>query len=260
MMKGFYIFFCKLIFFSFFLLLSCQTLTTGVTDNQIAAGLKGTVIDTTGNPLKDVKIFCLYYAYNIPPDVSGKQSLSKIATNGSFDFGLEQNLPNPFSNSTFIRFSLPDSAEINFQIIDKFNGKTIYQFSELLSGGYYQRYLEKIVENYQMRNGPFRYVLSAVISDSVYADTLELFVISDKGTPNVTTCAKGKFQFDYRQIFAGDSITIKALWDYSSTIYLGNTVNLLFEKEGYQDKLITVTLYPDVVLNEDVVLIEEEEK
>ena len=240
---------------------SCQTSSTGIENIQISAGLKGTVVDTTGRPLKNVKIFCLYHQRYIFQDINSKQSLKKMNTNKSFDFKLEQNFPNPFSNSTFIRFALPDSADIDFKVINKLNNKIGYQFSETLGGGYYQKYLDKIVEKYQLKNGPWRYTLTAKISDTLmYADTLELFVISDKGTPNSITNKYGIFYFDYREIFAGDSLVFKNIWDCSNTIHLGNTVNLLFEKEGYKPDVISVTMYPDIILDHDVVLIKKDSK
>lgn len=254
----------NLIIYFFILLLvlfiACQKSTTEIEDIRISAGVKGIVMDSSGQVLKGVKIFCLYNQHNVPPEIYPTQALKKQKISAAFDFKLEQNLPNPFSNSTFIRFALPDTAHVDFQILNKLNDKLVFQFSEDLEPGYYQRYLEKLVETYQLTNGPYRYILKALIkNDTTYSDTLELFVISDKGKPNAITNDNGKYSFEFNHAFIGDSLIYNFLYGYKNKAIIHDTINFLFIKEGYLPKLVSITLYPDIILNYDVVMLKGEE-
>jgi len=82
-----------------------------------------------------------------------------------------------------------------------------------------------------------------------------MFVVSDKGNPNSLSDSKGQYRFDYNQIFNGDSVVKQYENGYNYKLYLTNTVNILFEKEGYFPKIIQKTLYPNFILDQDVVLI-----
>jgi len=221
-------------------------------------GIRGVVTDSSGHMLKDVKVFCLFYSKNIPKNPFKSKSIEKLADKKDFEFDLEQNFPNPFSNSTFLRFSLPAKSFVDLEVIDKINNEIVYQFSDSLQGGFYQSYLKSIVDSLNLKNGVYIYTLNAhTVNGTNYSDTKEFFIISDKGNPNSITDSKGQYKFNYNQIFAGDSIVIKYEDNYTYKIDLTNTVNILFEKGGYIPEVIQTTLYPGFILNQDVVLIGE---
>ena len=226
---------------------------------EITSGIKGVVIDTSGKPLENVSVFCLYYTLVIPPDINYHVSLEKVSSIDDFEFNLEQNFPNPFSNSTFLRFSLPNKAFVRLSIFDKIENKRVYQFSDTLSEGYYQKFLDHIVDSLKLRNGPYRYSLNALLDDGTnYSAEKELFIISDKGKPNSKTNAQGQYKFDYKYTFEGDTLVVKHDEDISYTLSLTNTVYLLFKKDGFNPAVVRVTLYPEVLLTHDIVLTEDQ--
>lgn len=237
-------------------IMSCSDVS-GPFNDEIKSGIKGVVVDTSGQALENVKVFSLYYTQFIPPDISRHISIKKNSNNNDFKFNLEQNFPNPFSNSTFLRYSLPNKATVNFNIIDK-NNEIVYQSTNTLQAGYFQYFLGNIVDSLQLLNGPYSYNLMALTENgNKYSDSKNLFIISDKGKPNSTTDKQGIYTFDYKQTFEGDSLVVKSNENDSYIINLTNTVYLLFEKKGYYSKTIRVTLLPNLMLIHDVVLIGE---
>jgi hypothetical protein len=200
----------------------------------------------------------LYFTHHVAQDIKTHISIEKVSDIGDFEFSLEQNFPNPFSNSTFIRFSLPDRSLIHLNIVNKIENEKVLQYSAKLSKGYYQKYLNNIVDSLQLRNGIYRYSLNALLDNGTnYSDNKELFIISDKGEPNSKTDIHGQYSFDYKYSFAGDTLVIKNDENSSSTMTLTSTVNLLFTKAGYNSTIIRATLYPDTILIHNIVLTKE---
>jgi len=176
----------------------------GITNVEVIdSGLTGHVVDTLGNPIGDVKIFCLYNFSYIP--LPSRSMLNKDILNkkNDFDFELFQNYPNPFSSSTYIRYSLPQNCTVEIKIRRKNSDKIIYSYSRDLLYGYYQHYLNSIVDSLSLENGLYIYNLKAIGEDnSEYFAEKEMMVLSTEGGVSAKTKDNGEFSFDFNNIFA----------------------------------------------------------
>jgi hypothetical protein len=224
-------------------------------------GLEGNIVDSTGNPIVRANIFCLYYLNYVPVSPVQLAKTDDFINNITvFDFYLYQNFPNPFSSSSYIRFTLPQECEIELKIREKNTLKTIFQYHEVLPYGIYQLYLDNIVDSLNFRNGVHIYTLQAKGKDGKeYSSERALFIISNLGKPNATSNINGEYFFDYKQAFVGDSVVVNpdGSSNYSYTIILDNNINLLIEKEGYISKIVNIDLYPEILLRHDIVLMKE---
>lgn len=249
-----------LLAFLTFYLDSCTDLSTPSIDTT-PKGLSGQILDTEGNPIDGAKIFCLYYLTHIPAEPVQTLKITFLSTqDGSFDFKLFQNFPNPFSNSSFLRFSLPQECTVFLRIRTKNSQASVYQYTDILPYGLYQRYLENLVDSLNLKNGVYRYSLQAQgVNGISYFSQKDLLIVSNLGSPNAISNDRGEYFFDYGQAFVGDSVMVTQndTMDNTYTIILDNHINLLIEKETYILKIITVELYPDVLLNQDIVLLKE---
>jgi hypothetical protein len=249
------LFFLLVLFFVYF----CSDRITDA-DEEIY-GLTGHVVDTLGNPINGVDVFCLYYSYSVPKSVQKLSESNSLNKNSDFDFELFQNYPNPFSSSTYIRYSLPQKCQVELRISQKNGKQNVYIYNNELLNGYYQQFLGNIVDNLQLENGIYIFNLEAIGEDQTeYIAQKEIFVISDRGKANAKTNENGKFTFNFEDAFVSDSVVVN-LYDsgyYMYTSYLTSKVNLLFKKSGYQSKLLTVELYPNILLTQDVVMFKGE--
>jgi hypothetical protein len=234
----------------------------GITNVEIPnSGLTGRVVDSLGKPINDVEIFC-FYNFNYIPLLS--QTMFKgnlVNKKKDFNFELFQNYPNPFSSSTYIRYSLPQKCTIEITIRRKNINENLYSYSRELSYGYYQQYLNSIVDSLNLENGLYIYTLKAIGEDnSEYSAEKEMMVLSTEGKTSAKTNYNGEFNFDYDKLFVGDSVAINNYDNNYSiyTHYLTNTVNFIFIKPGYKDKYLTKELYPNILLTHDIVLFEED--
>jgi len=233
-------------------------------DNFVAVeerhfGVQGKVTDSLGNPIEGAGIYCLFYQFYVPELNLEEETTFQLLDEGTlFDFKLYQNFPNPFPHSTFIRFSLPQECKTELTIRSKRSNTIVFTERDTLLPGLYQRYLEDIVMNQQIPNAVYRYSLTADGRDGTrYFDEKEMLVISDTGKPNSGSSAGGLYLFEYEDAFVGDSVRVSYSGDETRiySVALSNSVNLLIRKEGYQDRITAVELYPTLLLNRDVVLL-----
>lgn len=233
---------------------------TGINEPVIQLyGVQGVVRDTTGKPLNNVNVYCLFAYDYIPYNSSMPKQVFNIAGVDSFSFNLYQNFPSPVYNSSFIRFSLPSDMDIELTLKEKVSGTTKYILSGSYSSGFYQHYLNEFVSGSQIENGCYLIELKASKNgNQEYEKEKELFVVSDVGKPNSTTNHQGIYSFEYEKACIGDTIVSTFDGTYTNLIPVRNRINLLFKKDGYKSQIMNVTLYPGVLLNTDVILQEEE--
>ena len=239
---------------------------TGCSDNTVVPptaqqqfGLKGTVVDSSGKGLDSVSVYCLYFSSSIPPEAASQMKLTRISGVDTFSFKLYQNFPNPFAHSTFTRFSLPRDAAIRLSVKDRLDGSIKYIYVDTLLQGLYQVYLYHLVDTLRLRNGSYTCVLEATAAGDVrYSASMEMFVISDSGAPSATTNARGSYLFDYSNAFVGDSVVWTSDGNYVYTVHLMSNVCLLFRRDGYRSETLNATLFPNILLQRDVVLIKED--
>lgn len=221
-------------------------------------GLYGTVMDSSGRPLDSVRVFCLF-SYWFPPEVKGSRfGLTRLSDIDTFSFRLYQNFPNPFSQSTYLRFSLPRYCDIRLTIADRLDGSVKYVYTETLLPGFYQMYLHRLVDSLRLRNGPYTYTLWVNIGQGIhYQATRQMFVISDSGMPNSVSNVRGQYFFDYREAFIGDSVWYSYNGEDVYPYRLYNSVTLLVQRRGYVRRTFLVDIYPTILLRRDIVLIRE---
>lgn len=106
-------------------------------DNESPAPVRGVVIDSTGNPVPDVAIFL---NYNLVDIVSpSKAFFEGIDPEPPIDSTqLYGNFPNPFSNTTTIRFFIDEPDTVNIWIEDFTHIDTITLLESHLPAGHYQ--------------------------------------------------------------------------------------------------------------------------
>lgn len=236
---------------------SCDNSPSGPNDDSY--GLTGRVVDTAGHPIAGAEIYCLYYYSYIPTSQLDKSSLKKVTVDSVFQ--LYQNIPNPFSESTFIRFYLPAPASIKLTVTEKSSGAIKYTLQNNLKDGLFQIYLNHLVMNNQLKNGVYKYSLTAKdLSGNTYSAEKELLVINDSSAANVITDNNGNYFFNYENIFEGDTIVTTSDGGFYYSTVLTSDVNLMIVKDGYIPKLIHVTLYPDILLRQDIVMVAEAKK
>ena len=203
----------------------------------------GSVSDEQGRPVSDVKIFkkisqVPLYSLN---QGSIPLRLEKFTTRFVLDFNFElfQNIPNPFSHSTAIRFSIPENCSAEISIYNLNSNEKIYSQNMDLLYGLYQIYLEDIVNNLQMANDFYRYEFSAVGSDSVYHAQKCLCVqnLDFLESENYMAITKdnGTFIFETNELYPDSSlILVNERGEKESELNVQELIALVFAKEGYQ--------------------------
>lgn len=218
-------------------------------------GISGKVMDENGNNLDGVTVYCLFNNYYFPNDIFQSDVLECIAQSDSFAFNLFQNFPNPFYNSSFIRFSIPTASEIEFSIQEKISKKNVYTLTGNYQYGLYQVYLNGIVAEQQLENGNYSMTLKTIKNSNILNKAEKsIFIISDLGKPSCITRKDGIYFFSYKKALIGDTIIYAPNDFYTDTLFITKDINFFFRKNGYKDKIINAVLYPSLLINTDVVM------
>ena len=220
-------------------------------------GLQGTVIDTAGIPISGVQIYCLFdYGY-IPDSTEAIINKNAVVKDSSFGNELHQNFPNPFSKDTYIRFSILEESKVNFTISSKLDGRNIYQETDTLPYGLYQRYFNELGYNDDFKNGSYEVSLTiTTLNDSLSELKKELFIVNDRNKPNSISNDTGGYTFNYNDAFINDTVKECSIYypDQVNNHVIGNNIFLLFKKAGYITKYIQFMLYPKVLINQNIIL------
>jgi len=233
-----------------------------ITPTEKIYGIQGTILDTSGNELNGVKVYCLFnYSY-----VPLESSIPLSALNNSdsvFTNQLYQNFPNPVFNETFVRFSVDSKSTISLELKSNIDNNIYYSYKDTLDYGLYQHYLGDLAQNTQLKNGIYSYKLkSNSFTGNEFEDNKELILVGTENKPNSISDKYGKYTFNSEEAFIGDTIKVCNEYD-PSNIYdkiIDDYIFLLFKKEGYHDKIIGVYMYPDVIYTQDIVLEGESNK
>ena len=218
-------------------------------------GITGQIYGSDGKVLSGAKIYCLFYLYDVPIDNISHSILQKHTNVQDYQFELFQNFPNPFSNSFFLRFSLPEECVVELSIISKKTGITIYHQTNTLQYGFFQLYFKKIVDSLSLSNGLYHCRFKARgVSGKKYFDEKTLFVVSNSGASNAISDSSGKYIFDERDAFIGDTVSVMYNEQLAYTQILDRFLQLLIIKDGYVPQHISLELLPRTLLRHDIVL------
>ncbi len=250
-----YLLIVAIVFVSLSLQTCCENSLAPTVESQY--GLTGKILDTLGNPIEGAELYCIFYMNSFPEDLKKETSSVFKIDSTIFNFSLHQNFPNPFSNSTFVRFELPQRCAINLIITNIEKSKTYYKYDDSLNFGFYQMYIENLIVQEKLKNGIYNYTLSAIGEDGTfYNESNQLFTISDLGIPNAVSNHCGRFYFNYRDSYTGEKVYINStgIPEIIEEYILTNTINLLIKKDGYKSDVVTITLYPEILLTQDIIL------
>ena len=245
----------KIYLISWFVLitfLSCDDSITNPPEPDY--GVTGKIIDESGNPLNNVKV---YYLFNFTyiPNQSNSDKLLNDTEVDSFDYELFQNFPNPVYKSSFIRYSLNSDADIELTLTELYSGLVKYSVSKPSYYGIYQHYFNNIVDSLQLENGFYKVEFKAFKNGVLkYKSEKKLVVISDLGRPCSISDKNGKYYFDYDKSSIGDTLTYTFDEEYSYTSVIDKSVNLLLQKEGFYNEIVNTSLYKGILINRDVVM------
>ncbi|MEJ2617054.1 MAG: hypothetical protein P8Z35_19030 [Ignavibacteriaceae bacterium] len=221
-------------------------------------GVEGIIKDTVGKSISDVQIFCLFNYSQFP--VQTNLNFFKLTSPDSIiNNKLYQNFPNPVLNYTYFRFALNKKSFVELTLKYKLNDSVIYKYSDTLSYGIYQHYLTfDAIHN--IKNGIYVFQLKINSFDANKSEyEKEMLILNGDNKPNSTSYNNGAYFFNVAEAFIGDTVSVCDLYSPENIINypINNEIYLLFRKEGYKSKTIELSLYPNIKLTQDVVLVKD---
>ena len=218
-------------------------------------GIGGKILSSSGAILPGAKLYCIYDQYSLPGDPAQLHAMKKPTNTETFPFELLQNTPNPIANSVYFRFSVPESCSIRLDMTYTADGGTLSLLNEPVEPGLYQRYFERLVETRQLKNGTYQCILTATgKSGAKYSGRIFVFVLSNLGSPNAVSDNKGSYLFNIKEACIGDSIFVQQDEWNIYTKYLRSSIRMLVVKDGYQTRLLDLSLIQGQLLAQDIIL------
>ncbi len=227
-------YFIPLFLFTLFLFISCGSNDNPLTDNNNELAIRGRLIDENGEGIEGVNIHYI-------PQV-----------NYSANPGSAFNKTTP---STKIEFSIPSPAKV-FVFVLRYNTQdtvaVIINGEELNAGVYSVGFNEE-----KLTNGVYTYIInfgSATIKKNMLLlKSPDQLVSSD---PLTRTDNNGNFVLTYKNLALGLAFPQTAI---DSSIIIGsqiisNQLSLFMTKEGYQNKLIPLTIDTTSSINKTIKL------
>ncbi|MAT57682.1 MAG: hypothetical protein CMF23_06870 [Ignavibacteriae bacterium] len=205
------------------------------------------VIDETGNPIPKVEVTFLYNndnSYYQPTPTNSKTFLPKInkLSNAATPFKLYQNIPNPVSAITHIRFSIPRKGEINIQLNSTSSFDEIFSYKKNVEPGIYQFYIDILDSSFAKFTNDF-YRLSLTLNTengSRFIDTKDMLIISNEAQKNYITNSTGSFYFTKEDVKIGSSyIYTLPNGDLVEKI-IGSPTYFKLHKEGYAPNYLSM--------------------
>lgn len=222
--------FLKIIFFMTvsILLLSCNDSTTEVTLTTYS--ITGSVTDSDGNPLDDVNVYFVYHFNEVPAI-----KVSKILSQDT----VYQNYPNPFSDSTNIRFETYRGSHYEIKLSDYY-----YSFSSiLLQGSSNAGVVDTSLTNFdEYPNGIYRIIIR-YIRNSTTRFNSEIYAFINRtqfdqllhSTPNIKA-VNGKFEVNIPELQLEKIINCTNETDSTHAVpkQISNVITFVLMKEGYK--------------------------
>lgn len=220
-------------------------------------GITGLIYDQNGIPVDGVKIYYLFNYIDIPIYNSSERPIGIDSVN-EFENKLYQNFSNPVYNSTFLRFSLDSEMDLKFELKEKKSSKIVHSFAGRYNYGLYQHYFDRLVDSLDLENG--MYVMDLETSNNgivTFKSQKTLVVVSDIGKPNSISDNYGKYLYSYNDAFIGDTINFTLDGEDIYPQEITNSIYLLFKKDGYYSRSVAYELFPNMLLNQDIILYKE---
>ena len=237
---------------------SCEY-NTSYEEDKKNYGLTGVIKDISGKKLDSVEVYYLFNFYFSSREKISEEDLTLLKSS-SFIFKLYQNYPNPFSEESFIKFSLRSECSVRFTISDNRNSREIYQYKKKLQYGLYQMAIGKIIDSLKLVNGMYRYTLHAKDQQGTEFEESKVFLLLQRNTnPNSVTDTSGVFTFNYEKAPIGQVVTVNH-YDNEENLYpqlITNNVGILFKRKGYREIIQSYNLYPNLLLHHDVLMEKE---
>jgi hypothetical protein len=232
--------FLNIIFFllsTVFILVSCDADSPSGPANNSQYEIQGTIIDTDGNLLSDVKLYLIYNLNTITADPQ-----NKILNSDSVSY-LNQNFPNPFIGPTNITFNISSSGFVKLYLTPFNSDDTIRTIiNNNLEEEFYALFVsEELVNNLYLLELHLQ-----IAEDSLFQD--EVSILKNNDDPDSLTSESNPnfeifnslFRINYAAIPFGKEVKItESSPNVLGTKIISRELTFVLTKNGYKNLVET---------------------